>query len=336
MYNKLLHTPEGFRDIYGCEFLKRTIVNNLLFDTIKKYNYMSIETPAVEFFDVFSSNIGTIPSNELYKFFDKEGNTLVLRPDFTPSIARVAATYFADYKDPLRFMYSGNTFVNSSDLQGRYKEVMEVGAELIGDGSVDADFEIITMVLDCAKALDINDFQMTIGNVDFFKGLCMEYAFDEKTELDLRDMISNKNYFGTKGLLDQSDIDEKVKTDILSITELFGGVDCLDKAMELASNDKSKDAVLRLKKLYEMLSEKGLEKYISFDLSMLSKYNYYTGIVFRGYTYGSGDAIFKGGRYDNLLSEFSKDSPAVGFCATVDQLVDLINRSDSKIFNNIG
>ena len=96
MYNKLLHTPEGFRDIYGCEFLKRTIVNNLLFDTIKKYNYMSIETPAVEFFDVFSSNIGTIPSNELYKFFDKEGNTLVLRPDFTPSIARCAAKYFCD------------------------------------------------------------------------------------------------------------------------------------------------------------------------------------------------------------------------------------------------
>lgn len=336
MYNRLLHTPEGFRDLYGVEYLKRTIVNNRLFDTIKKYNYMAIDTPAVEYFDVFSSNIGTIPSNELYKFFDKEGNTLVLRPDFTPSIARVAATYFADYKDPLRFMYSGNKFVNSSDLQGRYKEVMEVGAELIGDGTVEADYEIISMVLDCAKALDITDFQITIGNVDFFKGLCMEYAFDVKTEMDLRDMISNKNYFGTKALLDQSSIDDKVKSDILSITELFGGVDCLDKALSLSSNEKSKNAILRLKQLYEMLKENGLEKYISFDLSMLSKYNYYTGIVFRGYTYGSGDAIFKGGRYDNLLSEFSKDSPAVGFCASVDQLVDLINRSESKIFDNIG
>ena len=113
MINKLLHTPEGFRDVYGTEFLKKNIVKNILNDKIKEYKYMNIETPTVEFFDVFSSNIGTIPSKELYKFFDKEGNTLVLRPDFTPSIARVAATYFADYKEPLRFMYSGNTFVNN-------------------------------------------------------------------------------------------------------------------------------------------------------------------------------------------------------------------------------
>ena len=327
MYNKLLHTPEGFRDIYGCEFLKRTIVNNLLFDTIRKYDYMSIETPAVEFFDVFSSNIGTIPSNELYKFFDKEGNTLVLRPDFTPSIARVAATYFADYKDPLRFMYSGNTFVNSSDLQGRYKEVMEVGAELIGDGSVDADFEIITMVLDCAKALDINDFQITIGNVDFFKGLCMEYAFDEKTELDLRDMISNKNYFGAKGILDATDISGDIKQSILGISELYGSYDCLEKALEISGNGRSRCAIERLMELYDLLKEDGRDKYISFDLGMLSKYNYYTGNVFRGYTYGSGDAIFKGGRYDKLLNEFGKDAPAVGFSANVDQLVSVISRN---------
>lgn len=335
MYNKLLHTPEGFRDIYGAEYLKRQIVNNILFDTIKKYNYMSIDMPAIEYFDIFSSDIGTIPSNELYKFFDKEGNTLVLRPDFTPSIARVAATYFADYKDTLRFLYSGSTFVNSSDLQGKLKESKEVGCELIGDGSVEADYEIISIVLDCAKALKIDDFQISIGNVEFFKGLCKEFVFDEKTELDLREMISNKNYFGVKGILDSTDINEDVKDSILSILELYGSEECLDKALEISSNERSKTAILRLKKLYELLKESGNEKYISFDLGMLSKYNYYTGIVFRGYTYGSGDAIFKGGRYDKLLDTFGKNSPAVGFAATVDQLVGVINRLDTDLFKNL-
>lgn len=335
MYNKLLHTPEGFRDIYGTEYLKRQIVNNILFDTIKKYKYMSIDMPAIEYFDIFASNIGTIPSNELYKFFDKEGNTLVLRPDFTPSIARVAATYFADYKDTLRFLYSGSTFVNSSDLQGKLKESKEVGCELIGDDSVEADFEIISIVLDCAKALKIDDFQISIGNVEFFKGLCKEFVFDEKTELDLREMISNKNYFGVKGILDSTNLNDDIKESILSILELYGSEECLNKALNISSNERSETAILRLKKLYELIKESGNEKYISFDLGMLSKYNYYTGIVFRGYTYGSGDAIFKGGRYDKLLNTFGKDSPAVGFAATVDQLVEVINRLDTDLFCNL-
>ena len=335
MYNKLLHTPEGFRDIYGAEYFKRQIVNNTLYDTIKKYKYMSIDMPAIEYFDIFSSNIGTIPSNELYKFFDKEGNTLVLRPDFTPSIARVAATYFADYKDTLRFMYSGSTFVNSSDLQGKLKESTEVGCELIGDGSVEGDYEIISIVLDCAKALQIDDFQISIGNVEFFKGLCEEFVFDAKTELDLREMISNKNYFGAKGILDDTNIDDKIKESILSISELYGSYECLEKALTIASNERSKKAIERLMNLYEQLKASGREKYISFDLGMLSKYNYYTGIVFRGYTYGSGDAIFKGGRYDKLLNEFGKDSPAVGFAATVDQLASVMSRNKSSLFENL-
>ena len=335
MYNKLLHTPEGFRDIYGTEYFKRQIVNNILYDTIKKYNYMSIDLPAIEYFDIFSSNIGTIPSNELYKFFDKEGNTLVLRPDFTPSIARVAATYFSDYTDSLRLMYRGNTFVNSSDLQGKLKESTEVGCELIGEMSVDGDYEIISIMLDCAKELSIEDFQISIGNVEFFKGLCEEFVFDEKTELDLRDMISNKNYFGAKGILDNTDINEEIKEAILSISELYGSYECLLKANELASNERSKSAIKRLMDLYEMVKASGREKYISFDLGMLSKYNYYTGPVFRGYTYGSGDAIFKGGRYDKLLEKFGKDSPAIGFSANVDQLIGVMNRNNSKLFNNI-
>ena len=335
MYNKLLHTPEGFRDIYGKEFFKRQTVNNILSDTIKKYNYMSIDMPAIEYFDIFSSNIGTIPSNELYKFFDKEGNTLVLRPDFTPSIARVAATYFSDHNDSLRFMYSGSTFVNSSDLQGKLKESKEVGCELIGDGNVSADYEIISIILDCAQALKIEDFQISIGNVEFFKGLCQEFVSNEKTEMDLRDMISNKNYFGAKGILDATDMKDEVKEAILSISELYGSYECLDKALSIASNERSKNAIKRLMKLYEMLKESGREKYISFDLGMLSKYNYYTGIVFRGYTYGTGYAIFKGGRYDKLLNEFGKDQPAVGFAATVDQLVSVINRNGSDLFDNL-
>ena len=141
MSQRLLHTPEGVRDIYGKEYEEKLYVESRLRDCIRLYGYRDIQTPTFEFFDVFSREIGTTPSRELYKFFDKEGNTLVLRPDFTPSIARCAAKYFGEERHPLRFSYIGNTFINTSNLQGKLKEVTQLGAELIGDSSVEADAE---------------------------------------------------------------------------------------------------------------------------------------------------------------------------------------------------
>ena len=84
---KLLHTPEGVRDIYNVECGKKLALENRLKKTLHLFGYHDIQTPTFEYFDVFRKEIWTIPSRELYKFFDKEGNTLVLRPDFTPSIA---------------------------------------------------------------------------------------------------------------------------------------------------------------------------------------------------------------------------------------------------------
>ena len=107
---------------------------------------------------------------------------------------------------------------------------------------------------------------------------------------------------------------------------MFGGIEILKEAEGYVSNERSQSAVSRLLAIYEALSSCGLQKYVSFDLGMLSKYNYYTGIIFRAYTYGSGDAIVNGGRYDNLLSEFGKQSPAIGFCIRVDQLMSVLVR----------
>lgn len=88
---QLLHTPEGVRDLYGKEYAAKLNLQDKLMKSIQLYGYENIQTPTFEFFDVFSEEIGTTSSRELYKFFDKEGNTLVLRPDFTPSMARCAA-----------------------------------------------------------------------------------------------------------------------------------------------------------------------------------------------------------------------------------------------------
>ncbi len=331
MSRKLVHTPEGVRDIYGEEKAAKNVVEHLLKDKIRSYGYRDIQTPTFEFFDVFSKEVGTTPSRELYKFFDKEGNTLVLRPDFTPPIARCAAKYFMDENVPIRFCYRGSTFINTSSLQGKMKEATQMGAELIGDASVQADAEMIAMTIEALYHAGLSDFQISIGNLEYFKGICAEAGLDEETELELRELISGKNYFGAEELLEGIHADKKDKGLLLKVSELFGTSAILHEAKQAASNKRSKNAVERLEKVYQVLCEYGVEKYVSFDLGMLSKYNYYTGIIFKGYTYGVGDAIVKGGRYDNLLHQFGKDAPAIGFMIVVDDLLLAMKRQGAVI-----
>ena len=113
MNKKLLHTPEGVRDIYDGEYNQKIKIEEQLLEVLKLYGYKRIQTPMFEFFDIFNRDKGSVSSKEMYKFFDREGNTLVLRPDMTPSIARCVAKYYEEEELPIRLCYKGNTFINN-------------------------------------------------------------------------------------------------------------------------------------------------------------------------------------------------------------------------------
>lgn len=332
MKSSLLHTPEGVRDIYGDEYARKSKVSEEILGQIHSYGYEDFQTPAFEFFDVFSNEIGTTPSRELYKFFDKDGDTLALRPDFTPSIARCAAKYFMEDSTPLRLCYSGNTYTNNSNLQGKLKEMTEIGAELISDDSVYADAEEIALLISSLQRAGLNDFQISVGNAEYFKGLCEYAGIDEETELKLKDFIAGKNYFGAEDLLVDCGISDDKRTLLLRVMDLFGSDEkILDQALESITCERSKEAVIHLKDVYDVLCRYGVEKYVSFDLGMLSKYNYYTGIIFKAFTYGAGDAIAKGGRYDSLLRQFGKNAPAIGFVIVIDDLMNAMSRQNIAV-----
>lgn len=323
---RIFHTPEGFRDIYKTELQEKQRILHQVGQVFHRFGYQEIQTPAVEYFEVFSKEVGTIPSRELYKFFDREGNTMVLRPDFTPSIARAAATYFLGEEDSLRLCYTGNTFINHSGLRGRMRENTQMGVEYMGDGSPEADAEVLALLVEALKEAGLQEFQISVGEVNFFKSLLQEADMDEDTEENLRALISQKNYFGVEELVREQKLSEELTKAFLTLPQLFGSVEILEQAAALTENPCALEAVERLRQIYEILKIYGCEKYISFDLGMLSKYRYYTGIIFQGYTYGTGEPIAKGGRYDNLLQHFGKPSPAVGFGIVVDQLHTAMSR----------
>ena len=329
---QLQHTPEGVRDIYNIECEKKLSLEGRLHKILQMYGYHNIQTPTFEYFDVFRKEIGTIPSKELYKFFDKEGNTLVLRPDFTPSIARAVATLFPDNDMPIRLCYSGNTFVNyTKSYQGRMRENTQMGAELIGLDSVEADAEMLVMVVDCLRTIGLKNFQISVGNVEFFQSLIEDANLMEDEEKRVRDLISNRNFLGVEEYLDKINVRRSAKEGIVSLGDLYGGVEVLALASNLAPNSKAIMAVRRLEQIFEILKLYGVEKYINFDFSMSDIYGYYTGIIFRGYTFGTGDAIVKGGRYDHLLEKFGKQSPSIGFAFTIDQLMNALVRQRIRI-----
>ncbi len=331
---QLLHTPEGVRDIYGSEFVRKFDLQQLLYQVLKEQGYQGIETPTFEFFDVFSREVGTVPSRELYKFFDKEGNTLVLRPDMTPSIARAVSRYFHD-ETPIRLCYMGNTFINHDNYQGRLKETTQLGAELMGDGSVEADVEIISLLIEALKKAGLREFQVSIGQVAFFKGLLKEAGIDSETEKSLRQLISDKNLFGVEELLSDSPLPDSLRRIFLEMTTLTGTEEILKRAGALTDNQEALNALQRLRDIYEGLKQKGFETYVTFDLGMLSKYNYYTGIIFRAYSYGHGEPLVKGGRYDTLLSHFGRQLPAVGFVVVIEQLMRALSQN-SRLKENAG
>ena len=328
---QLLHTPEGVRDIYHEECAKKLALQNRLHKTLHLYGYHDIQTPMYEYFDVFRKEIGTIPSRELYKFFDRDGNTLVLRPDITPQIARATATLFKDDEFPARLCYVGNTFINHSSYQGRLKESTQMGAEMIGLDAADADAEMLALVIDCLKNAGLEEFQISIGNVDFFQSLIEESEIDDETEERLRELINNRNFFGVDELLEEADAKPVSRKAFSALSEMVGGVEILEEAKKVAPSKKAMKAIRRLEKIYAILSVYKMEQYITFDLSMSGIYGYYTGIVFRGYTFGTGDAIVKGGRYDHLLEKFGKKSPSIGFAIVIDELMNAMNRQKLRI-----
>ena len=123
-------------------------------------------------------------------------------------------------------------------------------------------------------------------------------------------------------------ISDKYKDLIVRFSEFIGTDEALDRAREQVSNNRSIQAISRLKRLYQVLKEYDVSQYVSFDLGMLSKFNYYTGVIFSAYTYGVGDAIAKGGRYDSLLGKYGKDAPAIGFVILLDDLMSALYRQN--------
>ena len=170
-----------------------------------------------------------------------------------------------------------------------------------------------------------------VSNVDFLQSLIEDAALDEDATERIRELITNRNYYGVEEYLDGIQVKRSSREAFAALGELLGGVEILERARNIAPNSKGVMALKRLEKIYDILKLYGVEKFVTFDLSMTGTYGYYTGIIFRGYTYGTGDAIVKGGRYDHLVEKFGKQSASIGFAIVIDELMNALIRQKIRI-----
>lgn len=331
MKNNKLHTPEGVRDLIEYDCLAKLQIESNIESVFHRYGYTNIETPIFEYYEVFSDESGSVSPEQMYKFFDRDGSILALRADMTPPIARVVATAYKLDDLPLRFCYLGKAFRYNENYQGKLREFSQAGIELIGVDSEDADAEVIAVAVNSMLTAKVENFRIDIGHVDFFKGILDEAGFDDKTGNNVQDMIAKKDYIALEEILDCTKISENIKNIFLDLPKLIGSIEILSLTKKLITNKIALKAIEKLENLYTIFQEYGIEKYISFDLGMITHLNYYTGIIFRGYTYGTGFSILDGGRYDKLIKEFGIDIPAVGFGIRINELLNAVERQGINI-----
>ena len=181
------------------------------------------------------------------------------------------------------------------------------------------------------QAIGLKEFQLSVGHLGFFQSLIEDAALDEEARERVVELINNRNYFGVEEYLDSIMVKRSSKEAFAALGNLVGGVEVLAKAKNIAPNSSGIMAVKRLEKIYDILALYGVEKFVTFDLSMTGNYGYYTGIIFRGYTFGTGDAVVKGGRYDHLLEKFGKTSASIGFAIVIDELMNALIRQKIRI-----
>ncbi len=308
------NTPEGTRDRLFAECRERRSVQDALTGLFARRGYDEIITPEVEYYDLFALSGNAMPQERMLKIIDRSGKILVMRPDCTTPIARVAATKLKDMVLPQRLYYNQTVFRSGESHVGGSSEIAQCGVELIGASGEKADLEIIAMAVDALRACGLEQFHIEIGHAGFFRSVARELDMDAEQMEILRRLIEGKEFAALAEFLRPYE-GQPACGALLKISRLFGPVEVLDEAQALCGGDES---LSYLREIYSQLDRAGYGQYLRFDLGLVHQIEYYTGMVFRGYVAGAGTAVLSGGRYDALVGYFGRPAEATGFAVDVD------------------
>ncbi|KPL59492.1 ATP phosphoribosyltransferase regulatory subunit [Rossellomorea vietnamensis] len=317
----MFEKPLGMRDTFPDLYEIKDQTKKKMEQAMKLWGYRFIETPSLEYYETVGE-ASAILDQQLFKLLDQQGHTLVLRPDMTAPIARVAASKLLKEEAPLRLAYSNSVFRAQQREGGRPAEFEQVGIECIGDDSVSADAEVIALMVSVLKEAGLEHFKISIGHIGFVQELFTQIVGTEERADTLRRYLYEKNYVGYRQHVNELALSSIDKERLFRFLQLRGSEDVLREAYDLLEGGKGLGALEQLKDLWSILKDYEVEKYVKFDLSLVSHMSYYSGILFEVYGENVGFAIGNGGRYNKLLEKFGKNSGATGFGLRLDYVLE--------------
>lgn len=316
--------PQGVRDLMPADAKRKRQLEQSFADMAESWGYQEVITPTFEYFENLSS--GDSGDDKLYKFLDRKGHLMALRPDITRPIARLAATRMRSTPLPLRLFYLSHAFNFEEQLVGRQREFYQAGVEILGAAGPAADAEAVALAVEFVRTCGLDDFRVSLGHVGIFHSLMAELNLPEEQVQAIKEAVGKKDFVRLGEHLAARDISSEKQNRVAKLMSLRGGPEVLDKAREILDSSEALEALDNLGQVYRTLGSYGVQRQVTLDLGLLLGLDYYTGVVFEGYTLSLGFPVCGGGRYDRLVGCFGYDLPATGFATSIDQLLVAMER----------
>lgn len=328
----MFEKPLGMRDTLPELYEKKHRVRSLMENAMKRWGYQFIETPALEYYETVGT-ASAILDTQLFKLLDKEGHTLVLRPEMTTPIARVAASRLLQDDLPLRLAYAANVFRAQQREGGRPAEFEQIGVECINDETVSSDGEVISLLVSSLREAGLRHFQVSIGHASFAQELFLQILGTDERANSLRRFLYEKNYVGYREHVNSLSLSSIDKQRLLQFLELRGGEEVIGMALDIIENEQGKLAIMQLKELWDVVNDYKVQDQVKFDFTLVSHMSYYSGILFEVYADKVGFPIGNGGRY-SLIEKFGKKASATGFAVRIDRLLESLGDMTEETTTN--
>lgn len=309
--------PEESMDVMVDVSSLREIEGHLR-DVFQSHHYSEVLLPSFEYVDLYKDMDVGIETENMFQYINYAGKWVALRADFTVPLARLYSTQKA--QGVKRYCYFGNVFRKEKKHKGRSSEFFQAGVELIGEAGIQGDIECLRIIQETLQYLKIKDIKIELSSAKFYHRICQLVNDDSFVKI-----LKKRDISGMERLVEKNSTLLPLKELLIKLPECFGNIDMLDEMIELIQDIELKECLLELKGLYEKLE---MKECFSFDLAMTPSMKYYTGIMIKGYTLNSAKPIINGGRYDQLMSHFQKDVPAIGFSYDLSHIIEALEKEE--------
>jgi ATP phosphoribosyltransferase regulatory subunit len=293
-------------------------------ETFEGWSYREVVLPVIDYAQSFQLALGAAVEEQMYSFVDRDGSLLALRPDITTLVAKVVATDGIS-EEPLRFWYEGEVFRYESPKAGQQREFYQVGMELVGSDSLNADVEVLLVLLEALQRSGLESIIIPLGHAEFFNGIVESLSLSAEAGEALKNLVDHKDSWGIGHLIAGLDVSREKRDFLKALPRLAGRREVLDHAQLAVRNRRSGVAIARLAAIFEQLALLGVERHFLIDLAEVRNLDYYTGLIFKVYSRSLGFEIGGGGRYDSLIEKFGRSLPAVGFSVGMERLMAAIS-----------